>query len=156
MMDLWQAEEAQELADAEVIPQWHDDLRDAQIVFLFADKLPKKGGRDVLAKIRKSTPVERCLAGADLILLIVEEEWTKHAKEWRLALLDHELCHVVAEWDDEGKVSYKIVAHDLEEFRAIVERHGEWQDDIRLMRKSMQKSLFPNLPRDLKLVAQVN
>ena len=41
-----------------------EKLSGAHVAYLSADKLPPKGGKDILAKIRKATPAETCLAGS--------------------------------------------------------------------------------------------
>ena len=83
-------------------------------------------GATVVAKIRKATAVETHLTGIDLILIVNTEVWHALEDEPRLAVLDHELCHV--DRADDG--SYKIRGHDLEEFHAIVGRHGDWRPGI--------------------------
>ena len=29
-----------------------------------------------------------------------------------------------------GNIGFTLVGHDLEEFKAVVERHGAWNDDV--------------------------
>ena len=46
----------------------------------------------------------------------------------RLALIDHELCHIVRDVDSDSGFSMR--SHDIEEFAAVVERHGAWKADV--------------------------
>ena len=80
------------------------------MAYLLADSLPPKGGREVLAKIRKANPLELCLAGIDLVVLISEDHWNRHGEAWSLALLDHEFCHVeVKEKDGRRRSKFSIL-----------------------------------------------
>lgn len=51
--------------------------------------------------------------------------WSQLTKEQQIALVDHELCHFGI---DDGKLT--IIPHDLEEFKAVVHRHGFWRPDV--------------------------
>ena len=143
MMELMWSTPVKKLAEEKVIPQYHAELAGAQIAYLLADKISPKGGRDVLAKIRKATATEKAIADLNLVLTINEEQWHSHGEAWQVALLDHEFCHVLVEFTAEGDIQkYTIVAHDLEEFGVIVERHGAWTEDIEEFGRVIQKSLF--------------
>lgn len=59
--------------------------------------------------------------------------------EQRIALLDHELCHAAPMLDDRtqeqvvderGRKVWRMVKHDIEEFGAIVQRHGLYKADL--------------------------
>lgn len=58
------------------------------------------------------------------------------------ALTDHELCHLMAEeaMDKQGNETLKLslLPHDLEEFNAVVRRHGMWLDDVEKLVKAAQ------------------
>ena len=124
------AEAVQKLAEGEVIPKWHKTLREAAIAYLFKDGGMKHRGRTILAKIKKASPLEQHLTGFDLILIVNQEAWDKATERAKLALIDHELCHVVGLRNDAGDRDYRMRGHDLEEFEEILTRHGAWCDDI--------------------------
>ena len=126
--------EAMELAATEVIPSWHEHLNRVTIAYLAVDEM-KTRNLETWAKIRKATPVERCLADADLVLVVNEGIWGVLSKAQRIALLDHEFCHVT--WDAE-KDEIKMAHHDLEEFNAVVRRHGSWRDSIKLFGEQLE------------------
>ena len=133
-MEHKQFPEAMELAESEVIPQWHEHLNQVTIACLGVGEM-KTRNMETWAKIRKATPVEQCLSGADLILVINESVWGDLSKAQRIALLDHEFCHVT--WDPE-KGEFKMVHHDLEEFNAVVRRHGHWRESIKLFGEQLE------------------
>ena len=125
--------EASDLAQG-LIAQWHEHLTNTDIVYLAVDEM-KSRRRETWAKIRKANPVESCLADADLILVVNEGIWQQLNLAQRIALLDHEFCHVV--WDAEsGKLVMRD--HDLEEFACIVKRHGAWRDSIKLFGEQLE------------------
>ena len=132
------ATEAETIANTVAIPKWHKHLAGASIAYLLdADQMQGKG-KDILAKIRKANPVEHHLTGHDLVMLISEPSWVKATPGQRLALIDHELCHVIL--DDNNNLM--LTGHDIEEFRAVVQRHGDWQSDITLFAEALQGDLF--------------
>ena len=123
-MEYRDAVEVRELAEGRVLPDYHSHLVGCSIAYAFTSKMKSKG-REVLAKIKKASSLECFLTGLDVILLVNEPAWDRLSEPQRIALIDHEFCHVAVE---DGKVG--IVGHDLEEFIAVVERHGLWQPDV--------------------------
>lgn len=130
-----------DIAEKTAIRKWHPHLMGASIAYLFADSISPKGGKVCLAKIRKATPVENFLNDYDLVLIVNAEYWHDLEERARLALVDHELCHVGAEISDDGTVTYRMIGHDLEEFADVVRRHGVWREDIRRFNEA-QGDLF--------------
>ena len=117
------------------IRAWHPHLSMTDIRFVFRDPPQKKGGQTVWAAVRKATPMENHLCDAELVLVVAAEVWRDLGHDQRLALLDHELCHVVAETDAEtGEITYGMRGHDLEEFHSVARRHGAWRDSITVFR----------------------
>ena len=110
------AEDVRKIADEEVIPKWHRHLLSVGIAYLFADELPEKNGKAVLAKIKRANPLEHFLTDRDLVMIVDRLAWqTSLTTGQRVALVDHELCHFTL---DEGKLV--STTHDIEEFSAIV------------------------------------
>ena len=144
MSDFQPADEAQRLAETNAIPNWHPDCADASICYLLTTKRMKSKGRHVWAKVRKTNPVEQHLTGHDLIIIIDAGVWARLDEKKRLALLDHELCHVEkTEDEDTGDIGWRLVGHDIEEFRAVVSRHGMWADDIVLFDEALRQHTLP-------------
>ena len=60
------------------------------------------------------------------VLLIDAGIWEELPDAHRAALVDHELCH----GGKTAKGKWTIRGHDLEEFRAIIVRHGLWREAV--------------------------
>lgn len=140
---------------AKVRKQWHDHLRDAQIVLAWMiGKKADRDGRLTLGRCLKVGELDRQLCQADLVLVLNQEHWRTFGDEQRTALLDHELCHadVAIDSDMEPKVDghqrqqFRLRKHDLEEFSAVVRRHGIYKRDleqfVEALRESKQGDLF--------------
>ena len=138
------ATEAEIIANTVAIPKWHKHLAGAPIAYLLDADQMKGKGKLIPAKIRKATPVEQHLTGYDLVMLISEPSWQASTDKQRLALIDHELCHVIL--DDDNNLM--LTGHDLEEFRAVVQRHGDWQADITLFAEVLQGDMFARQAAD--------
>ena len=137
----WDAEAVQLIAEEKVIPQWHPQLKDAKIQYVFTEEM-KHRGRVILAKIKAgASAFEKYLCGASLVLMVNSVKWKTLTPEKRCALIDHEFCHVYAEPKDTGEKVYKMRGHDIEEFNAIVERHGHLETRYRSVRRAIEDSL---------------
>jgi hypothetical protein len=67
------------------------------------------------------------------VVEVPHEPWQVLTEAQRLALVDHELAHFyvsIPEGPDEAR-KLVMLGHDLEEFTAVVERHGLWRPDLR-------------------------
>jgi len=128
------APEVQEIAN-KLIPDFHPHLEGIRIEYVFTDTVPNKGGKQVWGTMRKISALPAYLAFAGdpteeevepfFCMVITLPVWEQLPDKHKLALVDHELCHAAME---EEKL--KVVPHDLEEFSAVVERHGLWRKDI--------------------------
>ena len=127
------AHDAKSIA-SELIAEVHPHLRMARILYLFTTKQMKKCDAVILGKAKKLSVLEKFLtsgnesveAGFDFILQFDLNEWTDLTEAQRRALVDHELCHCGI--SDNG---WKLRAHDVEEFAAVIQRHGFWKRDVR-------------------------
>lgn len=128
---------------AELIADHHTHLANVPIVYVHRDPTPKSKGREVLGRARRVTGLNAFLTAlaagevdpdvvdVDYTFFVMElalEPWLAAGESARIALVDHELCHFAVD-DEDGSLS--IIGHDLEEFAAVVERHGLWRDDVR-------------------------
>lgn len=99
---------------------------------VFSLKPMSSRGKDVLATVRKVTSLERHLGVfCDLILIINEGRWRLLTEEQQEALLDHELAHCQKDVKEDGRIEYKLVGHDVEEFCDVVKRRGLWMNDLK-------------------------
>lgn len=135
------APEVAEIA-GQLIVDHHPRLSAAPIVYVFRSVAQKSRGKHVLAKARRVTGLSSflvALAGgevdvedplADYTFFVMEvayDRWLTADLEQRVALVDHELCHFAID-DETGEM--RILPHDLEEFIAVVARHGQWSPDV--------------------------
>jgi hypothetical protein len=93
---------------------------------------------------------ERRLAEGFAVCIYADNwsEWKRHGRiDLMRALLDHELCRCTVEEDDDGNVMHWIVGHDIEEFNAIIERHGDWLGEVKKLTKA--QALHVQLSLDL-------
>lgn len=133
------------------IPKWHPLVGGATFYALGRPKASKNKGRDVWATLRKATPAERAIAESshetppDYVIVVALDVWARLPRETRIALIDHELCHAAGQ-DEHG--GWTIVGHDIEEFGAVVARHGAWRDDIRRFIEIAQRVELPQLTFD--------
>lgn len=138
-----EAPEVERLARS-LIGEYHRHLMSERIEFVFCEKTPTKGGKETWGRARKVTGLNAFLAGQDaadddadafFVIEIARPVWDGINDRQRAALVDHELAHCWFEeqTDDEGNVKTirKLLAHDLEEFSAIILRHGVWRDEVR-------------------------
>jgi hypothetical protein len=111
----------------EMVAKYHPDLEEANIGFLFRDTAQKSGDVAVWGKASKVPARLKPLLDYDFIIWIAEDLWEGELSEQqREALVDHELCH--CGFDDNGNP--KMVHHDIEEFKCVVERHGIWTNEL--------------------------
>lgn len=147
-----------EIAES-AVTDWHEHLIDTALIFLFCYEPEKMHGNYAMATARKVSGREAfwianqfandgdrsAILGPFMpviekgfvkpidgfLITIHEKTWLGLTKKQKLALIDHELCHCQVEEDDKGNRKLFLVGHDLEEFRAVVRRHGQWEDGIK-------------------------
>jgi hypothetical protein len=150
----------------DVMRQYHPKLADAGVtahVLLasnededgFNQPALKRGGYPIAAKVQITSLVDRARGIADVKLVVDEYAWDQLPDASRLALLDHELEHVLLaidnktgllKRDDLGRPKLKIQPHDFEVgvFVSVAERHREAAVEVRELRRfrSEQMELF--------------
>ncbi|MFH0989913.1 MAG: putative metallopeptidase [bacterium] len=116
--------EAQAVAEiAQVlIKEHHQHLNDIPIFYLFND-----GKMQEWASMSKKSKKDEFITGYQFVMEVSYKQWIVLTDKERIALVDHELCH--ASLDDKGNPV--ILDHDIEEFAAIVSRHGLWRESVR-------------------------
>ncbi len=122
-----------------------------RILILFRNVPKTKGGRDVLGECMMPTVqgslrsmfewlmVERFGFYPDFLIILDRGWWEAVDDQAREALVFHELMHADQAVDqygaprfnkDTGLPVWRIRAHDVEEFNAVVRRYGAWVPDI--------------------------
>jgi hypothetical protein len=142
--------------------KWHKDTSEARIALAW--KLREKADKDghlVLGRCVKCSDLNREFAEYDFIIVLNKDVW--NAKEFdkkkKMALLDHEMCHVGPNLDvetgehkrdDKGRLLFRTVKHQIEEFIDVVDRHGVYKSDLELFAKTLLRNreplLFANVP----------
>lgn len=146
---------------ADLIVEHHEDLEQARIALAWCTSWqPDVDGRVTLGKCKKASDLDRELSQWDFIILLRKSFWTEErvTLAQRRALLDHELCHAAVKLDgngepvidERGRRVYRVRKHDLEEFTAVVERHGLWKRDLEMFAAAMRRSVLAGFkPCDL-------
>lgn len=154
MTTYWRAKDVEVLVE-QLVPEHHShlDRPDVTIRCVFRDTVSKSRGRMVLGKARKISGLNAHLVGlvrrddlgddpADFFVIEVPHEpWYALTEAQRLALVDHELSHLyvaIPENPDEPR-KLVMVGHDLEEFTAVVERHGLWRPNLTEFAKVVER-----------------
>ncbi|HEV2779102.1 MAG TPA: putative metallopeptidase [Actinophytocola sp.] len=156
MTTYWRAHEVEKIVE-KLVPEHHEHLArtDVTIRCVFRDTAAKSRGWIVLGKARKVSGLAAHLVGlvrkddlgddpADFFVIEVPHEpWVNLTQEQRIALVDHELCHFWVALPDDPDEPRRLVilGHDLEEFKAIVERHGLWKPDVKSFAKAASQQL---------------
>lgn len=109
----------------------HGDLAKARIEYVFIDKAPKSKGRQVWGRARKINGLSAHLAATVrparfrepvpfFVVEISHDIWRALDERQRRALVDHELCHLWVDEDDDGELVLGTAGHDVEEFCGVV------------------------------------
>lgn len=157
---------------AQVRKDWHPDIEDAKIALAWRKGFKAdKDGHLCLGKCIKAAELQKEFIEYDFIILLNFEVWNEKefTKEKKIALLDHELCHAGESLDKEGEPKvdgkgrrvWRIVQHDIQEFHAIVRRHGTYMKDLERFAEALlahkQKSIpFPAEEKPAEAAAVVN
>lgn len=153
--EYWRAPEVEVIANR-LITEHHEQLNrhDVAIRCVFRHPTAKSKGRLVLGKARKISGLAAHLVGlvhaerlpedepVDFFVVeIAHEPWQGLTERQRIALVDHELCHLDVELDDEGDRKLTMRGHDLEEFTEVVERHGLWRPAVQHFAETASRQL---------------
>jgi hypothetical protein len=129
----------------DLIHQYHPILENCNIGFVFRSEATTSGGKTVLASTRKVSDMIKPLLSQELDILVViaEDEWSNLDFKQRQACIDHQLCHIT-----ENKNGWGISAHDVEEFKEILDRYGLWKPDLFMLRTSFARAIQLELSID--------
>lgn len=105
------------------------DIRqsEATIIYLSSDKEKKSKNKLVLGECEKINPKYKWAIPCDFTITIYEPNVIALTDEQMRILILHELLHVGIEYLNDGSEKYSVKPHDIEEFRAIIDRFGiDW------------------------------
>lgn len=139
----WAGPDVRKAAE-ELIEEYHPELAELEVRYVFRSKHARSKGRVVGGKARVVSSLGAFLIDGSAAVPVIElaaDVWGGLSAERRRALLDHELTHFVLDEGDESRVLLR--GHDVEEFAEIVGRHGLWTPDL--------ESLHAAAPRQERL-----
>jgi hypothetical protein len=137
--------------------RYHEHLLAARIGIAWRKSLKADvDGKLILGKCVKASDPQREVAAFDFIILLNREVWNDldFTEKHKRALVDHELCHAEIalgkdgepKYDERGRNIWRMRKHDIEEFRAVVQRHGLYKRDLEEFGKVLlQKQNMPLL-----------
>jgi hypothetical protein len=123
------AETVEELAK-DLIRKYHSELVNIKIGYLWVNKVLKKGGREIIAKVARCSDLLRSLTELQVLVIVSYPTYNSLTDKQKRACIDHELTHVLVDEDLAGNPKIRIIAHDVEEFGSVIERHGLYMDDL--------------------------
>lgn len=139
---IWSEAPLSVIHTAEVlIRKHHRWLEDARICFVMRSEAQKRGSRYVLGQASKVPAKMQPNFEFDFLIWLSKEDYERMDSAQREALIDHELCHCRP--GDNG--GWSIREHDVQEFAAVVARHGLWTAELREIDRATtiyQQSLF--------------
>ena len=122
----------------DLIPEHHFHLVEANIQYLF------RNGTWYVNRKARAGNAEKCsgkvkhLTGHDFIITINAEIWPRLTDKAKVALVDHELCHCIRNGDDEdGNPIWATEPHTVEDFAAVIRRHGLWDEELKRIGQAM-------------------
>lgn len=101
---------------------------DVQIIYLASNKPKKSKGKCVFGECERVADKNKWAIPADFTVTLYDPNCIVMDEEHLERVIFHELLHVGISYDKDGNEVYGIVPHDLEDFRACLERWGvDWQ-----------------------------
>jgi hypothetical protein len=107
-----------------------ESIRDSavNIVFLGSDYEKKRQGRTVFGECEKIPGKYRWAIDYDMAIIVYEPNVERFTDKQLRILLLHELMHVGIK-EDGNEETYYVVPHDVEDFRAIIDKYGmDWSE----------------------------
>jgi len=132
-MEMWKA--SKEIVDQVqgLIKKHHPDLAIVmdEIAVIFRETAAKRGGRVILGKTSKASPLiaNGILSDAPwkFIIELPADEWEKLTSRQKEALLDRHLCACRTEVNDKtGETKYLLASPDVAYYWDEIDRWGDW------------------------------
>lgn len=143
----WNAEEVAGIAEG-LIKNYHPHLAGESIIYVFRDEHAEANGQIVFGSAKRVSGLNAYLANKETLdetevapeplklIEIAHDVWAQLTDKQRVALVDHELCHLGTDG---------MRAHDVEEFREVIDRHGLWRPSLEDFAAAIsQQKLFPD------------
>lgn len=117
--------EVEEMAH-KLIAEHHKRLADANIGYLIRTGAWTVHGDERLGNTEKCSSKYRHLTGFDFTITVNQSIWNMMQPNEKSALVDHLLSHC-----GKNENGWCYWNHDVEDFAAVVRRHGLWQEGVR-------------------------
>lgn len=135
----------------DILGEHHKELIGARIAIAWSLKWkPDVDGVTKLGQLKKASELDRELAAWDFVMVLRQEFFQNPAIQdfQKSALIDHELCHATVALDQNGEPKidgrgrkvYRTRKHDIQEFTAVVERHGFYTRDLERFFSAMKRA----------------
>lgn len=95
-----------------------------RIAYLASDAAKKSRGRIVYGECERIPAKYRWAVPYDFAITVYEPNAALLGDDQLRTLMLHELMHVGAETDEDGRDRYYVVPHDVEDFSEIIGRYG--------------------------------
>jgi hypothetical protein len=124
----------------------HQEVAHAKIAYMMkmapeesdGPKMPTRMGKHpAMTKARSLNALMTAVTGLDFIIEVDEVYWDVLTLDQQIALIDHELCHLAI--DEKG---FYLKDHDIEEFCAVIQRHGCWMSNVRAFADVVQMNFM--------------
>lgn len=128
----------------QLVAKHHTDLVDYRIEYTFRSEASKTAGRVIWGKARKISGLNAWLANPEredldpeepiepfFVIELALDVWNTLDGKQRIALVDHELSHCQIRVNANGDPAPTVVPHDVEEFEAVLRRHGFYRTDLK-------------------------
>ena len=101
------------------------DIRDSEvtIIYLSSEHEKKENGKVVGAQCEKIPQKYKWAIPCDFTVTVFEPNVERFTPEQMRILIFHELLHVGIEKDG-NEETYRIIPHDVEDFKEILDRYG--------------------------------
>ena len=101
------------------------DVRDSEvtIIYLSSEHEKKENGKVVGAQCEKIPQKYKWAIPCDFTITVFEPNVERFTEEQMRILIFHELLHVGIERDG-NEETYRIIPHDVEDFKEILDRYG--------------------------------
>jgi len=114
-----------------LIPNYHPELADARIGYVFVDKASTKGGVELFGKVKKFSGYLEWALEMDFLVEVAGDKWNELDEPSRTAVVDHLLERCTGEEDEKtGAMNWIIREPDVQEFSSILGRHGAWNTSL--------------------------
>jgi hypothetical protein len=132
----------------DVIKESHGKLIKSSFLILFKHGGWESKGRTILGRVKVVGDDIRSTFGYDAIIYLNRNAWVMFSPVQKKYLLDHELCHLDVVVDknfdtkigEDGRPKLTTNPHDLEDFVAVVKRHGLIMEDMKRLAKVLIES----------------